>query len=375
MIYFDSAATTLQKPAAVRRAVQDALRTCANPGRGGHAPAMRAAQTVYACRRELSELFRVGDPNRVVFTANATCALNIALRSVLREGGHAVVTGFEHNAVIRPLEELKRAGVTYTAARSAPFDARGCYNAVCEALRPDTVCVVCCHVSNVFGCVQPLAEIDALCTRRGIPLIVDASQSAGVQDLDAQSLRAAAFICMPGHKSLFGPQGTGVLLCCKDIKPYSLVQGGTGSLSHQRTQPDFLPDALESGTLNVPGIAGLLAGVCYVRARTPAAIRRTEERLCAHLAARLAAVPGVRVFAGAGQAGVLSFTADWSDPETLCGELGKRGFCLRGGLHCAPLAHESAGTLETGTARASFSPFNTPGETEALARAVAALRK
>ena len=374
MIYLDSAATTLQKPPSVGRAMQEALRTCASPGRGGHRPAMRAADVVYACRRELAELFGLDDPGRVVLTSNATHALNLALYSLLAGGGHAVISGFEHNSVVRPLEALRARGVTYTVARSAPFDAEGCYRAFCEAIRLDTACVVCNHVSNVFGCVQPLREIHDLCLRRGIPLVVDASQSAGVLPLDMKALPAAAFVCMPGHKALFGPQGTGVLLCGRpDLPVRPLLCGGTGSLSRQLTQPTLLPDGLESGTHNVPGAAGLLAGVRFVRRRGLAHIRAREAALCARLARGLAAVPGVRVFAGPEQAGVLSFTADWCGADELCARLGERGFCLRGGLHCAPLAHECAGTLETGTARASLSPFNTPAEVDALVRAVRAL--
>lgn len=370
MIYFDSAATTLQKPESVRRAVADAMCTCANPGRGGHAPAMRAAEIVFACRQELAELFGLADPGKVVFTCNATYALNIAIYSLLHDGGHAVISGYEHNSVVRPLEALKEKGVTYTVARAAPFDEAAALEAFRIALKEDTACVICNHVSNVFGCVQPIEQIDVLCAERGIPLIIDASQSAGVLPIHAETLKSAAFICMPGHKSLFGPQGTGVLLCCKDIKPYSLAQGGTGSLSRNLTQPDFLPDALESGTLNVHGIAGLREGVRYVKRRGLKAICAHERVLCTRLADRLSSVPGITVWRGKNQAGVLSFAAGWRDPDTLCRQLGEKGFCLRCGLHCAPLAHESAGTLETGTIRASFSPFNTCREADALVNAV-----
>ncbi|MEA5039427.1 MAG: aminotransferase class V-fold PLP-dependent enzyme [Clostridiaceae bacterium] len=374
MIYFDNAATTLQKPATVRRAVSAALYTCANPGRSAHAPAMRAADTVFACRRELADLFGLEDPGRVVFTCNATYALNIAIRSLLQDGGHAVISGYEHNSVVRPLEAMKSAGVTYTVARAAPFDAKGACTAFRDALREDTICIVCNHVSNVFGCIQPLMEIDSLCVDRGIPLIIDASQSAGVLPINVQDLKSVAFVCMPGHKSLFGPQGTGVLLCCNANKLYSVAQGGTGSLSRSLTQPDFLPDMLESGTLNVHGIAGLLAGVRYVRKEGIDAICQHERMLTARLADRLADIPGVTAWRGKNQTGVLSFTTEWADPDTLCHQLGKQGICLRCGLHCAPLAHESAGTLETGTVRASFSPFNTGVEVDAMAAAVRKLR-
>lgn len=376
MIYLDNAATTLQKPASVTRAVVRAMQTCANPGRGAHPAALHAAEAVYDCRKELAALFHLDDPAAVVLTSNTTHALNLAINSLLAEGGHAVVTGFEHNSVVRPLEALRARGVCYTVAASRPFDREGCLRAVCGAVTADTKCVVVNHVSNVFGCVQPLEEIADFCRRKGLPLIVDAAQSAGVLPLDVRTLPAAAFICMPGHKSLLGPQGTGALLCCHPELPLRpLMQGGTGSLSAELTQPGFLPDALESGTLNVPGAAGLAAGVRWIRQRGTERIRAHEEALCARLADGLRTVPGLRVFTGAQQVGVLSFVPDWCAPEELCTRLSERGICLRCGLHCAPLAHRQAGTLDTGTVRASFSAFSTTAEAAALVRALRALRR
>ena len=221
MIYLDAAATTLQKPDAVRRAMIRALDSCANPGRSGHRPAMRAAETVFDCRCAAAEFFGVEQPERVIFTHNATHALNIALRSLLRRGGHAVISGYEHNSVVRPLEDLAEQGVTYTVAQMPLFCPETVCAAVEQAIRPDTCCVVLNHVSNVFGYRLPLEEVDALCARKGLYLVVDASQSAGILPLKVSSLAAAAFVCMPGHKGLYGPTGTGILLCCKDVQPYS----------------------------------------------------------------------------------------------------------------------------------------------------------
>ena len=375
MIYFDNAATTLQKPPSVWRAAAQAMESCGNPGRSGHKAAMRAAEIVYDCRCLAAEFFGLQDPERVVFTLNATHALNIAVKSCLKGGGHAVISGYEHNSVVRPLEGMGGEGVNYTVARSPLFDPEGVYNGVVEALTDDTRCVVLTQVSNVFGFVLPVEKVDALCARRGIPLIIDASQSAGILPLDLTKRSGTAFVCMPGHKGLYGPQGTGILLCCKDLPLYSVLEGGTGSLSLEKRQPDFLPDALESGTLNVPGIAGLREGLRFVSRRREEICQR-ERALVDRAAEGLSAVAGVTVWYQPDcQSGVLSFRADWADPATLCERLSQRGFCLRAGLHCAPLAHESAGTLPEGTLRVGFSAFNTGRELEKFLQTVENLRK
>ena len=375
MIYLDSSATTFQKPPEVAAAVAEALACMSSPGRGGYTSAMKAAETLFLCRTELAELFHLSDPGGVVFTMNATHGLNIAIKSCLKDGGHAVISGYEHNSVVRPLEGLKGAGVTYTVAQSPLFDPEGAYNAVVEAIDEDTRCVILSHVSNVFGFVLPVEKVDALCLRRGIPLIIDASQSAGTLPLDVSKLQATTFVCMPGHKGLYGPQGTGILLCCKDVTLYSVLEGGTGSLSGESRQPDFLPDALESGTLNVPGIAGLGEGLRFV-ARRREEIREREAGLVKAAAHGLSVIPGVTVWQEAScQSSVLSFRADWIDPAQLCEGLAKRGICLRSGLHCAPLAHQTAGTLPEGTVRAGFSAFNTGREVDIFLQTVEKLRK
>lgn len=373
MIYLDNAATTLQKPASVRRAVAQALETCGNPGRAGHRAALRAAEIVYDCRCAAAELFGMERPEGVVFTFNATHALNIAIKSCLAGGGHAVISGYEHNSVVRPLEGL--AGAAYTVARWPLFAPEEAVPAVNAALREDTRCVILNHVSNVFGFVQPLEQVDALCRERGIPLVVDVSQSAGLLPLAVSRLPGTAFLCMPGHKGLYGPQGTGILLCCKDIPLYSVLEGGTGSASLERRQPDFLPDGLESGTLNVPGIAGLREGLRLVAERG-GELRLREQALLARAAEGLGSLPGVRVwYDGTCQCGVLSFCLAGWEPATLGAALAREGFCLRPGLHCAPLAHETAGTLPEGTLRASFSLFNTEEEVLRLLRQTEKLAK
>lgn len=371
MIYLDSAATTLQKPPAVARATAGAINRLASPGRGGHRPAMEAADIAFACREEAAALLRVDDPGRVVFTFNATHGLNIAIKTLARPGARVVISGYEHNAVTRPLHAIP--GLDLRVARAPLFDRAGALEAFRQALDQGAELAVCNHVSNVFGFIQPLEEIAALCRERGVPLIVDASQSAGVLPLDFEGL-GAAFMAMPGHKGLYGPQGTGLLLCGTDPEP--LLEGGTGSESIRQSMPDILPDRLEAGTHNIAGIAGLLEGLRFLRRRGVGEIAAHESRLIRQMGEGLGRVPGVEVFRAGDpslQAGVLSFRLAGMDCEEAGEILGNRGFALRAGLHCAPLAHESGGTLETGTIRASVSAFNTRGEIEQFVQAVRAL--
>lgn len=372
MIYLDSAATTFQKPAGVAAAVWDALATMSSPGRGGYAAAMRAADTAFQCRSELAELFHVPSPEQVVFTMNATHGLNIAIKSLVPPGGRAVVSGYEHNAVTRPLAAL---GAQVSVASSPLFCPEESAAAFRRLIVPGVDAVICSHVSNVFGYVQPVEEIAAMCRRAGVPLIVDASQSAGALPLDMEAL-GAAFIAMPGHKGLYGPQGTGVLLCREDMAGKTLLEGGTGSVSIQQEMPAFLPDRLEAGTHNMPGIAGLMAGVRYVRGRGLDKILDRERRLVRLAASELKRIPGLLVYAapnGDHPSGVLSVIPEGQDAEQLGAALAERNIAVRAGLHCAPLAHRSAGTLDTGTVRISVSDFNTPEEIHRLAAAVGSI--
>lgn len=359
MIYLDSAATTLQKPPAVARAAAWAIQNLASPGRGGHLPARKAAETAFACRQAAADLFGVESPEQVVFTFNATHGLNIAIRSLVKQGDKVLISPWEHNAVTRPLHAL---GAEILIAKAPLFDRQAQLDAFEAGLEARPVAVVCTHVSNVFGFILPIEEIAAMCRRRGVPLIVDASQSAGCLPVRQDTIRAA-FIAMPGHKGLYGPQGTGLLLCAGEAVP--LIQGGTGSASVLQTMPDYLPDRLEAGTHNLPGIAGLLAGLRYVTARNPETIGKREGGLIRRVAQGLARLPRVRAFQArdpACQSGVLSFQVEGMDCEEVGELLSRRGIAVRAGLHCAPLAHESAETLESGTIRASVSDFTTQAE-------------
>ena len=363
MIYLDSAATTFQKPPAVGRAMTEALASMSSPGRGGHPLAMRAADTAFRCRTELAELFGLDGPEGVAFTLNATHALNIAIKSLVPPGGRVVISGYEHNAVTRPLTALK---AKVSVAGGPLFDQEAAIRAFDELIVPGVDAVICNHVSNVFGFVQPVEKVAALCRSRGVPLIVDASQSAGILPINMKSL-GAAYIAMPGHKGLYGPQGTGLLLCAHDAAP--LLYGGTGSASLEQTMPDFLPDRLEAGTHNMPGIAGLEAGLRFVRERRER-IERHERALIAQAAAALRGMDGVTGYAArdaAEQVGVLSFNLNGREPEKTADALAQRGFALRGGLHCAPYAHRTAGTLPNGTVRLSVSAFTSAADIDAFA--------
>lgn len=369
MIYLDSAATTFQKPRSVVDAMAEAMATMSSPGRGGYPAAMRAADAAFDCRTELAELYHLQNPEQVAFTLNATHALNIAIKSLVPPGGRAVVSGYEHNAVTRPLEAL---GARVSVAAAPLFRPEAVLEAFDRLVVPGVDAVICSHVSNVFGFVQPVEAIAALCRKRGVPFVIDDSQAAGVLTLDMAAL-GAAFIAMPGHKGLYGPQGTGVLLCGQDVSTRTLLEGGTGSLSEQQAMPDFLPDRLEAGTHNMPGIAGLLAGVRFVRQLGPEAICAEERQLAALAAEGLRRIPGLRVYAlpdMAAQTGVLSVVPEHLDAEALGNALAERGIAVRAGLHCAPLAHRTAGTLDTGSVRISFSHWNTREEVHCLLAAI-----
>ena len=355
MIYLDNAATTMIKPLAVSRAVMKAMQTMASPGRGGHEPAMRAAKAVFECRMEAAELFHVPSPEQIVFTLNATHGLNIAINSLARKGTRVLISGYEHNSVTRPLAAL---GAEIHVAEAPLFDSAAMLAAF-ENQLPGMQLAVCTHVSNVFGYILPINDIARLCREQGVPLIVDASQSAGILEVDYERL-GAAFIAMPGHKGLFGPQGTGILICARPGSP--LLSGGSGSDSIPQTMPDYLPDRLEAGTHNVCGIAGLREGIRYVRQSGLDSIYAHENTLLHSMVSELAGVEGLTLYTDhcRNQSGVLSLRSARLNCEEMASLLGERGVCVRSGLHCAPYAHRTAGTLESGTVRFSFSPFNSP---------------
>ena len=345
MIYLDNGATSFYKPPAVRAAVLSAMKHCANPGRGGYPAAMAAAEIVYHCREPAGKLIDC-QPEQVCFTSNCTHGLNIAIHSLVQPGDRVVISGFEHNAVTRPLHAL---GAQLEVAGRRLFDQADALQQWENALRKGAKAAVCTHVSNVFGYILPIEAISDLCHRYHVPLIVDAAQSAGTLPVKLKSWDAA-FVAMPGHKGLLGPQGTGLLLCNQEAMP--ILYGGTGSNSEDQSMPEFLPDRLEAGTLNVPGIAGLDVGMCYVSREGVDRIFKREHTQLQNCIQGLQKL-GYTVFFGPNQASTVSILPK-EDHEDLAEKLARRGVAVRSGLHCAPLAHESAGTLPTGTVRVSF---------------------
>lgn len=364
MIYLDNGATSFQKPPCVYRAVTEAMRRCANPGRGGYDAAMTAARTVYRCREQAGKLFGC-DPEQVAFTASCTHALNIAISTLVKPGDSVVISGFEHNAVVRPLY-AKKARITVAGRQLFHWDSM--LEEFESALKNGAKIAVFTHISNVFGYILPIEQMAALCREYGARFVVDAAQSAGCAALNLKKL-GADFIAMPGHKGLMGPQGTGLLLC--GSLPEPLLYGGTGSGSLSRSMPEFLPDRVEAGTLNVPGIAGLSAALSYLQTVKPDGVLRQEQAMARRCAEGLVQM-GLRPFYGDHQAGTVSFLPR-EDCETAAQKLSRMGVAVRAGLHCAPLAHESAGTLETGTVRVSFGHFSTVQQVDHFLKAAAVL--
>ena len=373
MIYLDNAATTLQKPPEVGQAMLAALQTAGNPGRGAHEPTLHAARLVYGAREGLAELFHAESPACIAFAANATQALNTALCGLLAPGDHVLTTVCEHNSVLRPLYRLRGQGVQVDFVG---VDAQG--NLRCEQfaqrLRPNTKAIVVTHASNVTGCVTDLVRVSAFAKAHGLLMIVDAAQTAGARPIDVQEL-GLDVLCFTGHKALLGPQGTGGLYVRPGLQVAPLVVGGSGVHSFAEAHPSEMPTALEAGTLNVPGLAGLEAGVRWILAQGVEALCAKETALARLFYENIQGIPGVVVYGGcpAGpHAPIVSLNLAGEDSARVADALWEEyGICVRAGAHCAPLMHKALGTVEQGAVRFSFSHQNT--EKEALA-AAAALR-
>lgn len=368
MIYLDNAATTWPKPPQVIRAMTGVMEKFgANPGRGGHRLALQAGRVVERCREAAAELLGAGSPERVIFTRCCTESVNLAIMGFVRPGDEVICSHGEHNAVMRVLARLvAQHGV---AVKVLQPDSRGLLNpdTLDQAITARTRLVVICHASNVTGVIQPVAALGAVCRKWGVPLLVDAAQTAGVLDVTLDGLNAD-MIAMPGHKGLLGPHGTGLLALRDGIDPEPLLVGGTGSLSESVLQPDILPDRYESGTLNLPGIAGLLAGLTFLR-RHRREIAGREHALNERLRAQLAEVRGVSLLGAedAPRVGITSIAPQHGDSGALSDALDASDVAVRAGLHCAPAIHAWLGTLETGAVRFSPGPFTTEQEIDAAA--------
>lgn len=366
-IYLDNAATSHPKPESVYRAVDHALREIGtSPGRGGYRRGLDATRIVFGARESLAELFGIKDSSRLAFTSSATDALNLAIAGMLRPGDHAVTTTMEHNSVSRPLRLAEKRGSSITRI---PCDRSGFLNPrdLAAAIRADTRLIVLSHCSNVTGTVQPLAEIGHLASQSGIPLLVDAAQSAGVMPIDVTDM-GISLLAAPGHKGLLGPQGTGFLYITEGLELPPLVVGGTGGHSSGEEQPEEMPDRFESGTHNTPGIAGLGAGVKFILSTGIETIRKKEMSLVRHLVEGLLKVQGVTLYGPAPEkerGGIVSFTVEGRDPAMFGFTLDQEyDIEVRTGLHCAPWAHRTIGTYPAGTIRVSPGWFTTEQEIE-----------
>ena len=366
MIYLDNAATTFPKPAQVISACGGAMRFYgANPGRGGHKMSARAGETVFGCREKLAQMFSCKE-ERTVFTLNCTHSLNLAVKGVLKKGDHAIISSLEHNSVLRPLENMREKGlISYDVAAVEPLDDEKTVKNFERLIRPNTRLILCTHASNVFGTVLPVKKLSALCKKHGLIFALDCAQSAGIFPIDMEK-DGIDIVCAPGHKGLFGPMGTGILMFSENVEIESLVQGGTGSLSLQKSQPGIYPDSLESGTVNLPGIAGLSAGLDFIKSRGgERAIHEKETYLMKILKEDLSVIKNITVFDNMHSkiySPTLSFVVNGEHSEQTAQKLDDRNIAVRAGYHCSYLAHSFCKTTRSGTVRVSPSVFNTKSD-------------
>ena len=370
MIYFDNAATTGKKPQCVINAVNNTLKChCANPGRSGHEASRKAAMIIYDVREKISDMFGANGVESVVFTSNCTHSINCVIKGVVKENDHIVISDLEHNAVVRPIYKI---GVDYSVAKVSFEDDEETFNNFVSAVKENTKLVICTAGSNVFGKILPIKRIGEFCRENNILFAVDAAQTAGIIPIDMEKMKID-YLCIAPHKGLYAPMGIGILICKREIEN-TLIEGGTGTDSVNHFQPDFLPERLESGTLNLPAVAGIGAGIDFVKSYGIDKIYNHEIKIISHLYNNLSKIDGVRLYTPYPKkemfAPVLCFNIDGVHSEKVAQYLNRKGIAVRAGLHCAPLAHEKMGTLNSGTVRICPSVFNDLGEANYLLRAV-----
>ncbi|CUX68483.1 putative cysteine desulfurase [Clostridium sp. C105KSO15] len=375
MIYLDNAATSCRKPEEVIQAVTDAMRSLGNSGRGAHGASLDASRLIFDTRRLIAELFHAGDPSRVAFAANSTASLNMAIQGLFKPGDHVITTMMEHNSVLRPLYRMEEQGAELTIL---PADQKGRirYEDIEKAVKQNTKAVVCTHASNLTGNINDLELIGNICKRNGLLLVVDASQTAGVFDIDMVKM-GIHVLCFTGHKGLLGPQGTGGI-CVREgvsIRPYMV--GGSGVKSYLKTQPEEMPEVLEAGTLNGHGIAGLHAALLYLKETGIGTIRERELLLMRRFYEGVTDIPGVKVYGDFSEktllfrAPVVALNIGDYDSGEVADELAcSYGIYTRAGAHCAPLMHQALGTVEQGAVRFSMSHYNKEEEIDEAIRAV-----
>ena len=374
MIYFDNAATTMRKPDCVVQAVTEAMCSLGNSGRGVHSGALSASRIIYDTRAALAQLFGAENPERITFTANSTESLNMAIKGVLNPGDHVITTALEHNSVLRPLYEMEDLGVELTIL---PADSIGniCYEDFEKEIRCNTKAIVTTHGSNLTGNLLDISRIGEIASRHGLTYIVDASQTAGIFDIDVQKMRIDV-LCFTGHKGLLGPQGTGGIYVREGVKVRPLLSGGSGVQTYLRSHPPQMPTLLEAGTLNGHGIAGLGAAIRYLQETGLPTIRAKEQELMIVFYEAVREIPGITVygdFRDPNRCPIVTLNIrDYDSGEISDALSSEFGIATRPGAHCAPLMHRALGTVEQGAVRFSFSHYNTKEE---IKLAVAALRE
>lgn len=387
MVYLDNAATTFPKPARVCEEVYRCMLECGgNPGRGAHPVAMAAAECVYECREAVSDFFGAPGADKVIMMPNATFGLNLAIKGLIppqrntrAEKMHLIISDLEHNSVLRPVERLRRDGYAdYSVFSSGAARGGGSPGetvaAIGRLINRRTRAVICTAASNICSVKLPIAEIGALCHARGLLFIVDAAQGAGHIALNMKEQNIDA-LALPGHKGLYGPGGSGALILGGRYMPTPLVEGGSGAMSFDAEMPPDPPERYEAGTLNVPAAAGLCAGIGFVKSIGVDEISRRETALFDRAVSGLSGIRGVRIYAPRARGPVIGFNVGSIPSDSVANALGNEGVCVRGGFHCAPLAHRALGSAERGSVRASFGCFNTFGDVDALCRAVAAIAR
>lgn len=372
MIYLDNAATTMQKPEEVIEAVVQAMHSMGNAGRGAHSASLEASRTIYDTRELLCRFFGGTDPRRLVFTSNSTESLNIAIKGLFEPGDHVITTMLEHNSVLRPLYEIEKRGVELTII---PADKKGVidYNDIEKAIRPNTKAVVCTHGSNLTGNLVDIERIGKITRKNGLLLVVDASQTAGVFPIDVEKMQIDV-LCFTGHKGLLGPQGTGGMYVKEGIQIRPLKSGGSGVQTYSKSHPAEMPTALEAGTMNGHGIAGLHAAVEYIQRTGIDQIRKREQECMKRFYEGVIQVPGVKVygdFDDMNRCAIVSLNiGDYDSSEVSDELLTEYRISTRPGAHCAPLMHEALGTVEQGAVRFSFSHFTTDEEVDTAIKAI-----
>ena len=367
MTYFDNAATTFPKPEIVYNRIMEAMRDYgANPGRSGHKLALKLNRGIYDTRLSLAQLFNIKNPMNIIFTFNCTESLNLGIKGVLKPGDHVITTSMEHNSVLRPIKHLEDFGVESTIVKANCLGEINIED-IRDSIKANTKLIVTTHICNLTGTIMPIKEIGDLAKEKGILYLVDAAQSAGVYPLDMATMNID-ILAFPGHKGLLGPQGTGGLYIREGLKVEEIFQGGTGSMSESLLQPDLSPDRYESGTPNGPGIIGLGAGVEYINSRGIDEIRKHEEELTRYFLEGVSKIDGIKLYGPCDitkQGAVVSLNIKDYDSSEIAYILDEQyDIMVRSGLHCAPLAHKTIGTLDQGVVRFSFSPFNTLEEIE-----------